>query len=324
MDLFYRLRSGKNNKLLYFVNSYAHEALWHGFYRSWRSILREARRRNDFAAIMSRVNYYCKAPGPQQGNTRAVRDFGRHEAASVYYFDLHKAMRPFGPDTQMRYLPGDVTTVPLLPTLTKSRPIKGDNANSVLLKLNAIRHFISVRDTTPFSAKKDAAVFRGKVMDKPKRMDFFNRWFGHPLCDAGDTSRAAGHPEWKTDVMTIAQQLGYKFILAIEGNDVSSNLKWIMNSRSVAMMPEPEYETWFMEGRLRAGEHYIRLNSDFSDFEEVMEYYLTHQAEAEAIAANARRYCEEFHDRRREYIISTLTVAKYLGLLDPADYQINS
>ena len=54
MDLFYRLRSGKNNKLLYFVNSYAHEALWHGFYRSWRSILREARRRNDFAAIMSR------------------------------------------------------------------------------------------------------------------------------------------------------------------------------------------------------------------------------------------------------------------------------
>ena len=55
-----------------------------------------------------------------------------------------------------------------------------------------------------------------------------------------------------------------------------------------------------------------------------MEYYLTHQAEAEAIAANARRYCEEFHDRRREYIISTLTVAKYLGLLDPADYQINS
>lgn len=117
----------------------------------------------------------------------------------------------------------------------------------------------------------------------------------------------------ETDFMTIAQQLGYKFILAIEGNDVSSNLKWIMNSRSVAMMPEPEYETWFMEGRLRAGEHYIRLNSDFSDFEEVMEYYLTHQAEAEAIAANARRYCEEFHDRRREYIISTLTVANIWG-----------
>ena len=39
----------------------------------------------------------------------------------------------------------------------------------------------------------------------------------------------------------------HKFILCIEGNDVASNLKWVMSSNSVAVMPKPKFESWFME-----------------------------------------------------------------------------
>ena len=47
--------------------------------------------------------------------------------------------------------------------------------------------------------------------------------------------------------------LNYKFILAIEGYDVATNLKWIMSSNSLAVMPRPTYATWFMEGTLIPG-----------------------------------------------------------------------
>ena len=50
--------------------------------------------------------------------------------------------------------------------------------------------------------------------------------------------------------MTINEQLHYKFILCSEGNDVASNLKWVMSSNSIAVMPKPKFETWFMEGIL--------------------------------------------------------------------------
>lgn len=58
---------------------------------------------------------------------------------------------------------------------------------------------------------------------------------------------------------TIREHLDYKFIMAIEGNDVASNLKWVMSSNSLAVMPRPTCETWFMEGTLIPDYHYIEV-----------------------------------------------------------------
>ena len=57
---------------------------------------------------------------------------------------------------------------------------------------------------------------------------------------------------------------------------MASNLKWVMSSNSVAVMPRPRYETWFMEGSLVPGYHYIEIKTDFSDLIEKMEYYNAH------------------------------------------------
>ena len=76
------------------------------------------------------------------------------------------------------------------------------------------------------------------------------------------------HPEWRADTLPTHRHLNYKFILCLEGNDVASNLKWVMSSNSIAVMPKPKYETWFMEGKLKGNVHYIEIKDDYSDLEE--------------------------------------------------------
>ena len=46
-----------------------------------------------------------------------------------------------------------------------------------------------------------------------------------------------------------------------------------MSSNSVCVMPKPKYESWFMEGKLEDGVHYIEVKDDFSDAQEKIEFY---------------------------------------------------
>ena len=114
--------------------------------------------------------------------------------------------------------------------------------------------------------------------------------------------------------MTIADHLKYKFILALEGNDVASNLKWVMSSNSVAVMPRPTCETWFMEGTLIPNYHYIEIKPDFSDLEERLNHYIQHPNEAESIIKHAHEYVNQFKDKKREDIISLLVLDKYFRM----------
>eukprot|EP01083_Nonionella_stella_P288882 983038_1 len=53
--------------------------------------------------------------------------------------------------------------------------------------------------------------------------------------------------------------LQYKYLVSIEGNDVASNLNWLLMSNSVVFMAPPTKETWLMEGLLKPYVHYIPL-----------------------------------------------------------------
>lgn len=99
--------------------------------------------------------------------------------------------------------------------------------------------------------------------------------------------------------------------MALEGNDVASNLKWIMSSNSIAVMPKPTCETWFMEGSLVPNVHYIEIKEDFSDLEERLTYYIEHLDDALTIIENAHRYVSQFQDKSRENLISLLVLQKY-------------
>ncbi len=60
-------------------------------------------------------------------------------------------------------LNGDISHIPEYPSFLKSRPITGENQNSVLLKLNEIRHFQFTSDSLPFRKRKIWSL--GEVLD---------------------------------------------------------------------------------------------------------------------------------------------------------------
>ena len=99
--------------------------------------------------------------------------------------------------------------------------------------------------------------------------------------------------------------------MALEGVDVASNLKWVMSSNCIAVMPRPTYETWFMEGTLIPNYHYIEIKPDYSDLMERIEYYNSHIDEAKAIIKHANEYVRQFRNKHREDLISFMVLAKY-------------
>lgn len=268
------------------------------------------------AAIETRVAYYNRlsAPFTPSAQAEAAGEFTFAGKSSAYCFDFHNLIRCFPRDRRMDYQFGDVTEIPDHPCFVKSRPVRHDasNANSVLLKLNTVRHYQFVEDRVPFRQKKSQAVWRGKS-NRQHRIDFATRFINHPLCDIGCVLHKEAVPQsYHKAFMTIEEQLQYQFVVSVEGIDVATNLKWIMASNSLCLMRRPRFETWFMEGSLIPGYHYVELEDDHSDLPEKVRYYQDHPDEAEAIIANANHYVEKFFDQQMEQSIALLVIQKYL------------
>lgn len=196
------------------------------------------------------------------------------------------------------------------PSIVKSRPIYDNNLNSVVLNLDKVRHFTFINDKKDFRKKKNMLVGRNNA-GQLHRIKFLEMYFNHPLCNIGKVNKDYNHDNLLKGRLTIEEQLDYKFILCLEGNDVASNLKWVMSSQSLAIMPKPKYETWFMEGTLIPNYHFVEIKEDYSDLEERMEYYFSHTDKALEIIKNANLYVEQFKIKPREDLISLLVLEKY-------------
>ena len=354
-NILYDLHSGKNPKFLYYAKAWLHLHIPAAILRArLPRLLASVEGRPDRDYILDRVAYYNQLT-EQTPIDRALWEKQTVRLADqpmtpqkVYYLDAMEYARYFPSAFRWQLLPSDITYVPDIPAVLKSRPIApdGGNVHSVVMKLNKVRHFIYVNDRTPFRDKLDQVLFRNRISrgmpgfipkktgtappeasaavaadraEVSPRLTFIMKWWGHPLVDAGAIDHdLSGHPlwnpAWHCPKMTIPQQLRYKFIMAIEGNEVASNLKWVMSSNSVAVCPRPRYETWFMEGRLRPDYHYIEVAPDFSDLADKLHYYLRHPDAAEDIIRHAHEWVAQFRQPRREDLISLLVLDKYFRL----------
>ena len=285
-------------------------------------ILTKAGKREDFTYILNRVNYYNKLDDHFSLENKAVcikdfKFFSKHADDSMHFFDTYEFIRFFRVAQQFSFVFGDVTHIPSIPSFVKSRPIAGDNRNSILLKLGKLRHFLFVKDEMPFREKNNKIIFYAAMCGMPHRIDFMEKYFGNPECICGDISGDPSIPkEWFVKKISIKKLLKHKFILALEGVDVATSLKWIMSSNSLAVMPKPKYETWFMEGRLIPDFHYVEIKDDYSDLIERMNYYIAHPDEAEEIIKNANEYISQFKNKKRERIISLMVLQKYFNFND--------
>lgn len=308
----------KNNHLAFFAWGYCRYLTPRCITR-WRrdSILARYYRlpKEEQRYIKERVDYYCKFRDciflPQdatplslftiRNRTSYVHDY----VNSTYFFDAYEFTRFFPKTYRWAYNPGDVNYLFPIPEITKSRPITPDegNRNNILLNLDKVRHFTWVKDPFKWEDKECRIIFRGDVRNKPRRIKFIEMWKDHPLCDLANTG-----------TMTLFDHLYYKYIMALEGNDVASNLKWVMSSNSIAVMPKPTCETWYMEGKLIPNYHYIEIADDYHDLIDRITYYENHPDEAKAIIKHAHEWVAQFRNHKREDLISLMVLDKYFTL----------
>ena len=261
------------------------------------------------------VDYYCKIDQPvtlEKGIK--LRDINLLKN-SGYTYELYNILYPFREELRFNFIPGDVTTIPDFPAFVKSRPIEGKNSNSVLLPLDAQRHFRFADDRMRFADKVDGLVWRGAAYQK-HRLKFLESCSGLSFINAGNTAvKKNGNIPFAAPKMSIQDQLRYKFVLSLEGNDVATNLKWIMSSNSVCIMPRPKYETWYKEGTLIPNYHYIEIRDDFLDIEDVFAKYVNDKASCEVIINNAQDFVSNYFSSRSMLDVARSVAFKYLKVV---------
>jgi hypothetical protein len=302
----------RRNKIPYYIQSLLRQTIPGALYKSALKSKLAIIKKYNKAELADRVNYYNKLQKPVNigDNATELRNMDMFKSPKTYNFDTFEYTRYFNERLKINLLSGDITYVPNEPSIQKSRPVAGDNANAILLKLDKKRHFVFIKDNKPFADKKDLLIGRG-IIRQPHRIRFMEMYFDNPLCDLGEVNKKTDRPQWLKPKISIVAHLDYKFILSLEGNDVATNLKWIMSSNSIAVMPKPKYETWFMEGRLIPDHHYIQINDDYTDLEEKLKYYINNPQQAQQIVNNANTYVKQFTDKRKEDLVSLLVLEKY-------------
>ena len=327
------LYGGKNGQQMYWLKSYL-RYFSPVFNREEKleKLIAEAESRPDYQYIKERVDFYnllnekCLLPE----TTHTIGDYkldknvrrrlmtNKHDAlAKTYFFDSNEILRWFDKNLKFGHMFGDNIDALPYPMITKTRPIEGDNMNDVLLKLDKNRHFIYLRDDIKFEDKKDILVSRCCINGQPQRLGLFKKYFGVDWCDMGYVGNDPVFtypPEWRAPKISLYEHLKYKFITCFEGNDVASNLKWVMSSNSLAVTNKPKYESWFMESKLIPDYHYICVEDDLSNLKEKLDFYIAHPDLSKEIARHANEYVAQFKDSRREFLIGILVMKKYFEM----------
>lgn len=313
----------KNSHMIFFFKSFLREirpAWWlrHKFQKKVESFYRLPIEEQKY--IQQRVDYYCKfqdsillpddAPCLKNFTYQKRESYVHDYVNSTYFYDANEYLRFFPSHLRWAYNPGDVNYLFPVPEITKSRPLlpNGENRNNILINLDKVRHFTWVNDPFSWEEKECKIIFRGNTSGKPRRIQFIQQWNHHPWCDIVSTS------DTTYEHMSLYEHLKYRYIMALEGNDVASNLKWVMSSNSIAVMPRPTCETWYMEGKLIPNYHYIEIADDYHDLIEKIEYYEAHPNEAELIIRNAHEWVAQFQNKTREDLISLMVLDKYFRL----------
>lgn len=182
----------------------------------------------------------------------------------------------------------------------------------IVWKLNIRRHFANLYQVPcqdrPWEEKSNRAIFRGKLtgaLGRAANETGIVRCRMLPRCqmvlehrasklvDARLTATSNKVPDvidgfnLTAAVLPMMNMLSYKGLIVLEGNDVSSGLKWALLSQSVVLMPRPTFTSWAMEELLEPWIHYIPLLPDFSDVDEKVAWMIQHDTEARRISYRA-------------------------------------
>jgi hypothetical protein len=228
-----------------------------------------------------------------------------------------------------------------IPTLVKARYNKAKTVHqpyAILMRFRSRIHFGTIPEAQKhdidFDDKKSTVLWRGgpsgngflngseSHIVKASREDLLKLWSKNEKTrediDVGliDKWRYKDFAEYLKPRMSIKEMLRYKYLLSIEGNDVATNLKWVMSSQSVAIMPQPRVESWFCESMLKPYEHYVPVKDDFSDLLKVKQWCDKHPDRCKAIIRNANQHVKGFTNEERERMLAAHVVETYMRLVN--------
>ena len=108
------------------------------------------------------------------------------------------------------------------------------------------------------------------------------------------------------------EQLKYKYILSIEGNDVATGLKWQLASNSVVFMAKPTTVSFLMEDLLLPYVHYVPVKDDYSNLVEMVQWAWKNDEKCKWISEQATMYMERLwiSDQAKE---DNIAIEKELG-----------
>jgi len=207
-----------------------------------------------------------------------------------------------------------------LPVLTKARII-GNPYNGILIKYEYDYHWKileNFRDPFNWENKINTVCWRGNhitALNKKYNRRYFVEKYSHKY-NIGFTTKTSddytiSNPSLFKNTMTQDEQLKFKYLICLEGNDVGTSLKWQLSSNSVVLMAKPKIEGWLMEGILEPYVHYIPLKDDLTDLDDIIEWCRNNDDMCKNISANARKHMEQFLDDENEMLLHKLLCKWY-------------
>ena len=191
------------------------------------------------------------------------------------------------------------------PCFQKTRTIENHSKLSILLKLEYFRHwapFYTYNDNIKWEDKKNELIYRGAPTGTGDRINFVSKYYKEwnvglscVLQHHGDKLNYLLKPS-----LTINDFYNYKYIISIEGNEKDSGINWKLASNSLVMMKPPIFESWLMESYLKPFVHYVPLNDDFSNLDEMYNWCLNNDDKCREIVKNANSFMNNFKDVETE------------------------
>lgn len=117
----------------------------------------------------------------------------------------------------------------------------------------------------------------------------------------------------KLELNHISQEelMTYKYILCIEGADISTSFGWVLASHCVPIHPYPFiYEVWYFNG-LTPWVHFIPIKQDGSDLEDVYEWCENNPEICNYIAEQGRKHMLQILDTQNLNLIKTAVIDKW-------------
>lgn len=300
------LRNRKHNKLSYYTKAYLNRYVPRSLKILDKLLAKEP---HNLDYLIERRDYYCS--NEKCTGKSFVGDLKDYKKPKNYFIDLYDLLKVYPADFKLNYLFGDISEEAEELSFVKSRPID-QSGKSILLKLNHIRHFYFVDDQISYESKKSVLVWRGAIWERQlARQKFFDLYGNNTRFDIGLVKGMEEYfPKYQESFLTVEEQLKSKLVLSLEGNDVATNLKWIMSSNSIPVMPKPSCETWFMEGKLIPDVHYLEIAQDFSNLEGRIDEVLSNSEFANNIIKSANEYVKPFKDHRQETLLQLMVAEK--------------